>query len=84
MTMNTMKTLMLAGITALSLGTGNAMAQEGGSDYPATPDYWAPSSIAARNAKHVQAGSSDADTLRSGSSPAFSVITNQTGIPNLD
>jgi hypothetical protein len=38
MTMNTMKTLMLAAVTALSLGTGAAMAQvEGGSTYPVAP-----------------------------------------------
>jgi hypothetical protein len=36
--MNTMKTLMLAGFTALSLGMGTAMAQvEGGSTYPVAP-----------------------------------------------
>jgi hypothetical protein len=35
MTMSTMKTLMLAAVTALSLGTGAAMAQvEGGNTYP--------------------------------------------------
>ena len=62
--MTTAKTLMLAGLTALSLGMGNAMAQEGGSTYPVTPDYWAPSSISARQvqaagAGQVQSGSSD-------------------------
>jgi len=59
-----MKTLMLAGFTALSLGMGTAMAQEGGSTDPVAPDYWAPSSIAARQAQNggagqVQSGSSD-------------------------
>jgi hypothetical protein len=61
--MNTMKTLMLAGFTALSLGMGTAMAQEGGSTDPVGPDYWAPSSIATRDAQagagQVQSGSSD-------------------------
>jgi hypothetical protein len=38
MTMNTMKTLMLAAVTALSLGAGTAMAQvEGGNTYQVTP-----------------------------------------------
>jgi hypothetical protein len=64
MTMNTRKTLMLAGFTALSLGMGTALAQEGGSTDPVGPDYWAPSSIAARQAQVagsgvVQSGSSD-------------------------
>ena len=64
--MNTMKTLMLAGFTALSLGMGTAMAQEGGSTDPVGPDYWAPSSIATRDAQagagQVQSGSSDVQT----------------------
>jgi hypothetical protein len=38
-TMNT-KTLMLAVVTALSLGAGSAMAQEGAPSMP-TVDYWA-------------------------------------------
>ena len=54
--MNTMKVLMLAGFTALALGTGTAMAQEGGSTYAGAPDYWAPSTIAAREAKAGGAG----------------------------
>jgi hypothetical protein len=37
MTMNTMKTLMLTAVTALSLSAGAAMAQEGGSTYPVAP-----------------------------------------------
>ena len=36
--MKTMKTLILAGITAVSFGVGHAMAQDGGA---AVPDYWA-------------------------------------------
>jgi hypothetical protein len=69
--MTTTKTLMLAGLTALSLGMGTAMAQEGGSTYPAAPDYWAPSSIAARQAQaagagQVQSGSSDVTPTHSG------------------
>ena len=35
--MNTVKTLILAGVTAVSLGVGHAMAQDGGM---AVPDYW--------------------------------------------
>ena len=62
--MTTIKKLMLAGLTGLSLGMGTAMAQEGGSTYPVTSDYWAPSSIATRlgqvgGAGPVQSGSSD-------------------------
>ena len=67
--MNTMKVLMLAGFTALSLDLGTAMAQEGGSTSPAAPDYWAPSTIAVRAAKAAVAGrnrsgSSDVDPPR--------------------
>jgi hypothetical protein len=54
MTMNSMKTLMLAAVTALSLSTGAAMAQvEGGSTYPAAP-ISQPS-----GAGQIQSGSSD-------------------------
>jgi hypothetical protein len=35
--MTTLKSLMLAAVTALSLSAGAAMAQEGGSTYPAAP-----------------------------------------------
>jgi hypothetical protein len=58
--MNTMKTLMLAGFAALSLGVGTAMAQDGGG---ATQDYWAQQyRLQAAKANHgapVQFGSSD-------------------------
>jgi hypothetical protein len=70
------KTLMLAGLTALSLGAGTAMAQEGGNTYPVAPDYWAPSSIAARQAEvevagagRVQSGSSDVTPTHSWAIP---------------
>lgn len=60
--MNTSKTLLLAAVTALTLGVGSAMAQEG----PSMPtiDYWAAQAIAARQAQvvspnAVQSGSSD-------------------------
>ena len=55
--MNTVKTVMLAAVTALSLGAGAAMAQEGGSTYPVAPDYWAPK---AAGMGLIQSGSSDA------------------------
>jgi hypothetical protein len=66
--MNILKALMLAGFTALSLG-GTAMAQEGGSISAAAPDYWAPSSVAARRAQAAgggqnKSGLSDVDTNR--------------------
>jgi hypothetical protein len=69
--MMTKKTLMLAGVTALSIGASAAMAQEGGSNYPVTPDYWAPSSIQAREARtagavRIQAGSSDVEPTPAG------------------
>jgi hypothetical protein len=69
--MMTRKTLMLASVTALSIGAGAAMAQEGGSNYPVTADYWAPGSIAAREAQaagsvRIQAGSSDVEPTKSG------------------
>ncbi len=54
--MNTVKTLMLAAVTALSLTAGAAMAQEGGSTYPVAPDYWAPK---AAGGGQIQSGSSD-------------------------
>jgi hypothetical protein len=73
--MFTTKTLMLAGLTALSLGMGTAMAQEGGSTYPVAPDYWAPSSIAARQAQAARAG-----RVQSGSSDV--TPTNSWAIPN--
>ena len=89
--MTTTKTLMLAGLTALSLGMGTAMAQEGGSTYPVAPDYWAPSSIAARqphaarlgqtrNVEHLQAGSSDG----SGPDQAFPANSNGYAVPSPD
>jgi hypothetical protein len=53
--MNTVKAVVLAGLTALSLGMGTAMAQEGGSTDIAGPDYWAPSSIAKREAQAAEA-----------------------------
>jgi hypothetical protein len=70
--MTTTKTLMLAGLAALSLGMGTAMAQEGGSFSPAGPDYWAVQNLARQQAanrlatqrpqaqnKFVNSGSSD-------------------------
>ncbi|MGD0433926.1 MAG: hypothetical protein ABSA58_22820 [Acetobacteraceae bacterium] len=66
--MNT-KTLMLAAVTALTLGASTAMAQEGGQDYQ-TP-YWTLARQAdalqvaqARGNARVQAGSSDVDAPR--------------------
>jgi hypothetical protein len=66
--MNTMKTLMLAGFAALSLGTATAMAQESGgpSMIPAN-DYWTVQQRAligqqAPTPAPVQAGSSDVET----------------------
>jgi hypothetical protein len=71
--MNTMKTLMLAGFAALSLGVGTAMAQDGGG---ATQDYWAQQyRLQAAKTNHqapVQFGSSDH------SAPAASVDTDRT------
>ena len=58
--MNTMKTLMLAGFAALSVGVGTAMAQDGGA---ASQDYWAQRYFAqvvnANREIPVQFGSSD-------------------------
>ncbi len=66
--MNTMKTLILAGFAALSLGVGTAMAQEGGG--PSMPagghweTYWAPgpAHVRAPVAAQDQFGSSDAQS----------------------
>jgi hypothetical protein len=63
--MNTVKTLMLTGLTALSLGMGTAMAQESGDAYPV---HQAPSAAAAGGvaktieAGQVQSGTSDVPT----------------------
>ena len=70
--MTATKTLMLAGLAALSLGMGTAMAQEGGSFSPSGPDFWATQNLARQQtanhfatqgtqAQHqvVNAGSSD-------------------------
>jgi hypothetical protein len=67
--MKTMKTLMLAGVAAMSLGVGAAMAQEGGSglSVPGTGFYRAPQTLTtpAPGTGTVQSGSSDIDTTRS-------------------
>ena len=70
--MTNTKTLMLAAVTALSLGMGTAMAQEGSQGNPGVP-YWTLSRQAdalhqmeARNAGRIQAGSSDTGMLKSG------------------
>ena len=47
--MKTMKTLTLAGVTALSLGAGSAMAQESPSG--GFPDYWGQRNLQAINAQ---------------------------------
>ncbi len=64
--MNTMKTLMLAAVTALSLGAGSAMAQESGGPSMPTIDYWAAKTLAAEQAtgaNQIQSGSSDVSPL---------------------
>jgi hypothetical protein len=70
--MTTTKTLMLAALAALSLGTATAMAQEGGGPSMAMPnDYWSVQQRAlyahqapADGANTVQSGESDTDTTR--------------------
>jgi hypothetical protein len=72
MTMNTMKTLGIAAVTALSLGIGFAMAQEGGGPSMPTVDYWAARTIAVDRVAHaiqVQSGESDLTSPR-GNLPA--------------
>jgi hypothetical protein len=65
--MNTTKTLMFAAFTALSLGVGSAMAQEGGLSVPAIGFYRAPQAVTtqAPSTGVVQSGSPDIDTTRS-------------------
>jgi hypothetical protein len=70
--MKTTKALILAGVTALTLGAGSAMAQEGGPSMP-TIDYWAAKQISAEQAQaqaprtnQVQSGGSDVDTTHYG------------------
>jgi hypothetical protein len=67
--MKTTTMVALVALSPLSLGTGTAMAQEGGHDYQIP--YWtverqadALRQIEARNANRVQAGSPDAHTTR--------------------
>jgi hypothetical protein len=83
MTMNTTKTLMLAGFAALSLGVGTAMAQDGGGG--SFPDYQSTAYKAARDAAvktvrqapanaTVQSGSSDTDPMESGANHSATFI----------
>ena len=80
--MTTTKILLLAGLAAISLGAGNAMAEGSGI---AVPDYWAQqyraaASMAAAKEAHtavpgaVQSGASDPDRSR----PAFHFDSNLT------
>jgi hypothetical protein len=65
MTMNTTKALMLAAVTALSLGAGTAMAQSKTTIYPgvgfAPPQVVTTGRAPAAGANGVQSGSSDVD-----------------------
>jgi hypothetical protein len=63
--MKTTKTLFLAAVTALTLGAGAAMAQEGGPSMP-PPDFWAArvTVIDQVGGGTIQSGSSDVSTLR--------------------
>jgi hypothetical protein len=61
--MNTMKTLMLAGFAALSLGAGAAMAQESPSMIPAN-DYWTQQ----QRALYAHQAPAATDQVQSGSS----------------
>jgi hypothetical protein len=76
--MNTVRTLALAAVAALSVGVGSAMAQDGGQAYP---DNWArpngaplPLTPAATRDRAVQSGSSDIDM--SGSDHSATYILN--------
>jgi hypothetical protein len=62
-TMKTMKTLMLAGVAAMSLGVGAAMAQEGGLSVPGAGFYQTqrPVTTQAPTNGMVQSGSSDVE-----------------------
>jgi hypothetical protein len=68
MIMNTTKTLALAALAALSLGIGSAMAQSEGASMPT--DFYgvvnAPTEIHKVATTRIQAGSSDANVVRSG------------------
>jgi hypothetical protein len=75
--MTIMKTLMLAGFAAASLGIGTAMAQEGPSMIGPN-DYWTQQERAvyahqaqAATSGQVQAGSSDIDSARPGALPGY-------------
>lgn len=61
--MKTMKTLMLAGAAAMSLGVGAAMAQEGGLSVPGNGFYQAHPAVTTQSPSNgmVQSGSSDVD-----------------------
>ena len=69
--MKTTKMFAIVALTALSLGMGTAMAQEGGNGDAGAP-YWtlarqadALRQMQARSASAIQAGSSDTNTMRS-------------------
>ena len=86
--MKTTKIVALAALAALSLGIGNAMAQEGSQGNPGVP-YWtlarqadALRQVEARNASRVQAGASDVDTMRSGISHVPPFNSNFTTLAN--
>jgi hypothetical protein len=64
--MKTLNTLVLAGLAALSLSAGTALAQEGGPSMPGPGDYWTQHDRAlyahqapAPTAPRIQSGSSD-------------------------
>src|ERR1700722_27104 len=64
------KALLLAAVTALTIGARTAMAQEGGGPSMATVDFWGGKAIAAQQARttmpvRVQAGASDVTALPS-------------------
>jgi len=70
--MKTTKSLILAGLTVLSLGIGSAMAQSEGQGYSGVP-YWtlerqaeALRQAQTRNPGVVQSGSADVDSARFG------------------
>jgi hypothetical protein len=75
-TMTTMKTLMLAGLGALSIGIGSAMAQDGGG---AVQDYWAARQQAAArlNSQNSAATATRNSTVQYGSSDIEQPIPHQ-------
>jgi hypothetical protein len=78
--MNTFKTLALAAVSALSIGVGAAMAQEGGGPSMPSRDFWYRHNEAVIQAQvpqtRIQAGSSDVQHGPVNAFPNYTTLAN--------